>query len=1483
MSWRRTGRSLAAVLAVVPLLLVAIAVGWTLGAGAILSTRGGSRIAVVAAVRIYDSLIPGGVSIGASGGKLLGEWVLREVRLRDARGDLLVEADTIRVDWNPLLLVAGIGDARRVEASGVRIHLQSDPSRGSFADLALPGGSEQPTQALGPDLPLFLRVGLELADLEVIVHREASSETLASSESLTAELRAAGRRARLDLRVRAIALPGIGREIESTRIAISWSEPRLRIERLALDTDLGTARAEPARFDAKSKELELRLVVDADERAVRELAGLERLEDLGVEIEIGGDLERIEAKLRVEEAGRVRVALGARGALVPRVDLEATLEIPSVELRRWVEELDLSFGASGQLKLALGEDGEPSLDASLECEGCRIGDLGELRASIDGDLEKLELSASLEKGGTRAAALDGSVRLGEEIELSLRRLESRLRGLRIELAEPARAVLRGGTVGSEGIELRLGEGFVRVSGEVDPGGRSDLELLVGDVDLRDLFAVLPAGLTGIAGGRLELSGPWSDISLAFRGELLRRGYRGRRIGALRVRGVAGDGRLEARGELSRFGAKVASFSAQSPGRLDLGAFRIALPEGGRASGSIVVANLDLSTLGDLVLDSGVSGILNARVEAAGPLDGPRLRVAGEVRALELRGEALGDVDFQAESARRRLTAELSLDGELARSARVELSAKVIFDLLEGRAGLRPDSGARALVALEGVRVDRLGGLVPRLAGGGGELDLSVELAGWPAPRRGRVELRARGASWRGAAIGDAGIELGYRGGRVEGNGFLDGEIVDEVTFDLQIPIELRAGWNPRWSAGGRHSLYAEISGLDLALAGRLPALLSGEESREIVEIDGSLEGTIQVAGNAREPLVSVFFSGRDLSRSGFDIGELDARLDLDEGGVSLHGQLRNEGGRWLDAKSRIPLEVDLEKGSFRWLHDRVHSATLELGRAGGAWIDAAAADRIAFDTSLSGALELGGSVSDLSLQGGARGSLTLKSGASLPLSLSLSADERQGKIELAFGTEGRAALELSGGANLDLARLASDSEEAISKEALGETAFRLEAELDGFDLSVLSPLLGERLYDLRGYLDGGVAAGGTIADPIVSGELRLRGGEITVVDLNQRLREITAAVELEGRVLRLSKLELSSGRGKGAAAGAARLGSGGRLAARLRLALVRFPFVRPGLPEGTIDSRIEMDLSLDEESTAAELSLSETEVRLLTQTALRAPRSVHDMDNVVFVGEQSAEEPSGQSGSEKMELSLEVSDSLLIEGPDVMMRWTGGATLAIDGEESEASGGIRLTSGRFVLLGNDFRVEQGVLTLPGSGGGMPYIDLTARTETSEASVLVTVRGRVTRPDLVLESDPPLTQYQILTLLLTGRTDAGEGGADEDKVRANAVSLLLAFDNTGLERELREKLGIDRISLGVGESVDEPILTVGKRIGDRLYVETEYHHNAPQDENSTTAGVDLSIARNWVLETFYGDAQKGGIDLFWIKRFGKEEDRGSAEK
>lgn len=130
----------------------------------------------------------------------------------------------------------------------------------------------------------------------------------------------------------------------------------------------------------------------------------------------------------------------------------------------------------------------------------------------------------------------------------------------------------------------------------------------------------------------------------------------------------------------------------------------------------------------------------------------------------------------------------------------------------------------------------------------------------------------------------------------------------------------------------------------------------------------------------------------------------------------------------------------------------------------------------------------------------------------------------------------------------------------------------------------------------------------------------------------------------------------------------------------------------------------------------------------------------------------------------------------------------------------------------------------------------------------------------------------MPQPQILTLLLTGSTDANE--ADAQKVLAEAATLLVIAENPALANFITRSTGLDYVGVSFGESTNQPILTVGKHIDRKIYAETSYKHNAPIRQNRVEARVEYELAPAWTVETFFGDAAVGGVDLFWRKIFGR---------
>ena len=275
----------------------------------------------------------------------------------------------------------------------------------------------------------------------------------------------------------------------------------------------------------------------------------------------------------------------------------------------------------------------------------------------------------------------------------------------------------------------------------------------------------------------------------------------------------------------------------------------------------------------------------------------------------------------------------------------------------------------------------------------------------------------------------------------------------------------------------------------------------------------------------------------------------------------------------------------------------------------------------------------------------------------------------------------------------------------------------------------------------------------------------------------------------------------------------------------------------------------------------------------------RATKEIKRSDAVVFVdpegvaarrraiaaAEELAAKPEGT-----LVLSLELADPIAVQGSILDMNWGGEMKVTRDARGGRAEGALASRSGWFELLENRFTLESGQVTFPEDGLD-PYLDVTAIAEVDSVRVTAQVYGRASAPIIELRSEPTLDPYQIVGLLITGSAELSE--SDDAEIQAKAAGLLANFSSPGLRRRLRERTGIDRVGVGFGDDVTQPIVSAGKRLTRKLESEARYHHNAPPGENNVQLGFGYHFAPRWTLETFFGDAAKGGVDVFWRHSFG----------
>ncbi|MEK6583338.1 MAG: translocation/assembly module TamB domain-containing protein, partial [Nitrospirota bacterium] len=155
-------------------------------------------------------------------------------------------------------------------------------------------------------------------------------------------------------------------------------------------------------------------------------------------------------------------------------------------------------------------------------------------------------------------------------------------------------------------------------------------------------------------------------------------------------------------------------------------------------------------------------------------------------------------------------------------------------------------------------------------------------------------------------------------------------------------------------------------------------------------------------------------------------------------------------------------------------------------------------------------------------------------------------------------------------------------------------------------------------------------------------------------------------------------------------------------------------------------------------------------------------------------------------------------------------------------------GRMEAHEGTFVFSRNDFKVLSATADFVSPDSIKPVIDIHASTEVRGYRIEMRLAGPVDKINLVLSSDPTLSETDILALLTTGQT-ASEASETMAEVGAlEATAFLTAPIQEKLEEALTDIIKIDRFQVDPYYSSSSASggarLTVGKRLmDDRLYV------------------------------------------------------------
>jgi len=354
--------------------------------------------------------------------------------------------------------------------------------------------------------------------------------------------------------------------------------------------------------------------------------------------------------------------------------------------------------------------------------------------------------------------------------------------------------------------------------------------------------------------------------------------------------------------------------------------------------------------------------------------------------------------------------------------------------------------------------------------------------------------------------------------------------------------------------------------------------------------------------------------------------------------------------------------------------------------------------------------------------------------------------------------------------------------------------------------------------DIDGAVSARVEGTGTPAKPQLSGSVRGERLRFNAPQLGIALRDGRLDARLSDGVLEVVQLEASAGAGTFSAKGRMPLREGisaATLAWRAdRMTLLSRP-----------DRRVVVDGS-------GTLGTEKKRLLLAGQVAVRegyiefgaGTRTVLG-DDVVVLGRKAAAAPGAGTSPLALRLDIDLGKALRVVGSGLDAFLAGKVRIAT-GEDGTllARGTINTDRGTFAAFGQRLEVTRGQLVFNGPIDN-PGIDVVAMRRLPSVEVGVEITGTVRALRVNTTSNPPMSQGEQLSWLVLGRSLSNASQGDAALVAGVAASML-GGDGVPVTRRIADAFGLDDIGIRGSSAIAGQVLTVGKRLSDRIYIAYE---------------------------------------------------------
>ncbi|HEX9883901.1 MAG TPA: translocation/assembly module TamB domain-containing protein [Desulfobaccales bacterium] len=429
--------------------------------------------------------------------------------------------------------------------------------------------------------------------------------------------------------------------------------------------------------------------------------------------------------------------------------------------------------------------------------------------------------------------------------------------------------------------------------------------------------------------------------------------------------------------------------------------------------------------------------------------------------------------------------------------------------------------------------------------------------------------------------------------------------------------------------------------------------------------------------------------------------------------------------------------------------------------------------------------------------------------------------------------------------------------------ALGNRDLYLRVQSERANLSLLTAI-SQEVQSAQASLDLLVEMRGDPHQPQISGHIRWGEGSLQCYQAGTAYHLAAGEIRLLGDKVVIPGIILTS---DGTLRLAGDLELGGATAARLRAQADNFLLLNRGGNQIWTNGHVDLGGPFHALVATGHLAVPKGQFR---PTFFR---SEHDPD-IVLVSHKPRPRSPGPAPAFyrnlRVDVTIESPGNVWLKDPIGQVEMTGKLKALKKPDQKLVFGGeIHALKGTVDVQEREFKVERAMMILPGVPGEPISVEGKAAHQMDEITLVLTVAGTVTNPQIRLESQPPLPPADVLAYLVFGAPTARLTKEQYFALGAQTLGVLGGITS----KKIGELLGSSLPFLGGGVAVKSGMaggratMGVEKKITQDVSVSYQRNFNEERGQYERQVIIDYKINRNFSVESQLG-TRNSGADVFF---------------